>query len=266
MGQRLPVGTELPKYIIVGRGRWAPRIQAILDGEKRVTARLEQSRRDGSEEDAAYRGRLKNSFKGCGADIAWLCVTPGPHVSVMIEAALEAGLHVVVEKPWLCSEEETDRLAVMARSRGCVVGIHYEYCLLDAIQEWKRDWNQGDGLRFGGRMCVERPNHSGLTALDNFGSHLFSVHEYCVARSEILEIDCAYQRPDERRVWLDKGNQRKAEIDFLANREPIIQRFIARMETAAAGRTDFPFDLQFALRVAEQSKRWRRVSLAGEGR
>ena len=28
----------------------------------------------------------------------------------MIEAAIEAGLHVVVEKPWLCSAEETRRL------------------------------------------------------------------------------------------------------------------------------------------------------------
>ena len=260
------MATELPKYIIVGRGRWAPRIQAILDGEKRATARLEQSRRDESEEDAAYRERLQNSFKGCGADIAWLCVTPGPHIPVMIEAALEAGLHVVVEKPWLCSKEETERLAMLARSRGCLVAIHYEYCLLNAVEEWKRDWNDGDGLRFGGRMCVQRPNHSGLAALDNFGSHLFSVHEYCVARSEILEVDCAYQRPDERSVWLDKGNQRMAEINLLANKEPIIQRFITRMEAAAAGRTDFPFDLQFGLRVAEQSKRWRRVSLAGEAR
>ena len=260
------MGTEFPKYIIVGRGRWAPRIQAILDGERRVTARLEESRRGKSEEDAAYRERLHSSFKGCGADIAWLCVTPGPHISVMIEAALEAGLHAVVEKPWLCSKEETNRLEMLARSRGCVVAIHYEYCLWDAIEEWKRDWNDGDGLRFGGRMCVKRPNHSGLAALDNFGSHLFSVHEYCVAQSEIVEIDCAYQQPDERRVWLDRGTQRVAEIDFLANKEPIIQRFIARVEAAAAGRTDFPFDLQFALRVAEQGERWKRVSEAGEDR
>ena len=45
--------TELPRYVIVGRGRWASRMTAILAGENRRVASLEQSRRAPSEDDSS---------------------------------------------------------------------------------------------------------------------------------------------------------------------------------------------------------------------
>jgi len=247
--------TELPRYLIVGRGRWASRMQTILIGEAREVCSLEQSRLARSEEVLAYRARLQSAFKASGAQIAWLCVPPGSHIPVMMEAAIESGLHVVVEKPWLCSAEDTHRLEALGKARNTLLGIHYEYCLVDQVEAWRREWNPGAGLRFGGRLNISRPNHTGLSALDNLGSHLFSIHEYCVPHSAIAEIDCDYGQLDERRVWLGSQGRRIAEIDLLANKEPIIQRFIARVEAAIRG-ADFPFGLQFALNVAERSALW----------
>jgi len=114
-------------------------------------------------------------------------------------------------------------------------------------------------------MKVQRPDHIGLPALDNLGSHLFSIHEYCVVNSEITEIDCAYEQPDDRRVWLQKNTKPIAEIDLLANKEPIIQRFISRVEAAIRG-SDFPFGLPFALRVAERTALWRQQAQHQEQR
>lgn len=165
-------------------------------------------------------------------------------------------MHVVVEKPWFCSAEETQRLQALGKSRNAVLAIHYEYCLLEQVEVWRREWNHAAGLSFAGRMKVNRPNHTGIPALDNLGSHLFSIHEYCVADSAIAEIDCGYEQPDERRVWLTKQGSQIAEIDLLANKEPIIQRFIARAE-AAIGGTEFPLDLSFALKVAKRTALWR---------
>jgi hypothetical protein len=248
--------TEPPRYLIVGRGRWASRMQAILTGEARGVSSVEQCRRAPSEEALAYRARLQSAFKASGAQIAWLCVPPGSHIPVMMEAAIEVGLHVVVEKPWLCSADDTHRLEALGKAGNILLGIHYEYCLVDQVEAWRREWNPGTGLRFGGRLNISRPNHTGLSALDNLGSHLFSIHEYCVPHSAIAEIDCDYEKSDERRVWLESQGRRIAGIDLLANKEPIIQRFIARVETAIRG-ADFPFGLQFALNVAERAALWR---------
>ncbi len=247
--------TEGPRYLIVGRGRWASRIEAILTSQGRGVASLEQSRRASSESELAYHARLLTAFRTTEAQIVWLCVPPGSHIPVMMGAAIEAGLHVVVEKPWLCPAEETYRLEALAKARNSLLAIHYEYCMMEQVESWRREFSPGSGLRFGGRMTISRPNHIGLSALDNLGSHLLSIHEYCVPNAQISEIDCAYEQPDERRVWLDKDDRRIAEIDLLANNEPIIQRFIAHVEAATRG-ASFCFGLQFALRVAERSALW----------
>ena len=248
--------TELCRYVIVGRGRWASRMDAILAGEGHPTIPLNESRRGPTEPEDSYRERLRDFFTKSAGQVAWLCVPPGHHIPVMVEAALDAGLHVIVEKPWFCSREETGVLEALARGRRLIVGIHYEYCLMEQAQRWRREWHGGSGLNFGGRMKIQRPNHLGLHALENLGSHLFAIQEYCVPRSTATEMDCGYEQKDERRAWLDKKDQRVAEIDLLANKEPIIQRFIAQLESATHG-GEFPFNLQFGFKVAERVALWR---------
>jgi len=231
-------------------------MDSILRAEGRSTVLIEQTRQHVTESPDAYFNRLKNSFKSSGAQITWLCVPPGAHIPIMIEAAVEARLHVVIEKPWLCSAEETKRLQARAAVAEVLLAIHYEYCLLEAVQAWRTEKNKGNGLTFGGRLHVNRADHIRVPALDNLGSHLFSIHEYAVPNSAIATIDCEYEKPDDRKVWLLNGVRQAAEIDLLINKEPIIQRFIAKAESALRG-NEFPFDLQFALRIAERTAQWR---------
>ena len=84
-----------PAYVILGRGRWAKKMQPIIAGEKRPITTMEETRQRSSESTSDYISRLAEGMKASAAQVAWLCVTPGPHVSPMIQAALEAGLHVV---------------------------------------------------------------------------------------------------------------------------------------------------------------------------
>jgi len=251
--------TEGHKFVVVGRGRWAPRIRSILASEGRNVSSLENGRRATWEDESAYRARIAAAFRGSGAHIVWLCVPPGDHIPALMAAAIESGLHVIVEKPWRCSREETSHLEALAQAHRAVLAIHYEYCLLDAMQDWRRNFNNGSELHFGGCINIQRPNHIGLPALDNLGSHLFAIHAYSVPNSVIDEITCGYEQPDERRVWLESQDRQIAEIDLLASKEPIIQRFIARMESAIRGE-EFPLNLQFALRVAERLALWRQHS------
>jgi hypothetical protein len=243
---------ERPSYVIVGRGRWATRMQSILVAENRRVATIPEARRASAEADAAYRLRLVEAMRTSGAQIAWVCVLPGPHVPLMIDAALDAGLHVVVEKPWQSSPRETSSLVAKAKSLRRIIAVHFEYCLLEEVERWRRDFYPGTGLRFGGHFLLNRADHTGMSALDNLSCHLLAIRAYAAPKSTVQEIRCGYEQPDERCVWLEKRNSRAAFIDLLATKERIIQRFIARVE-ASLEVADFPFDLEFAQRVANET-------------
>jgi hypothetical protein len=89
--------------------------------------------------------------------------------------------------------------------------------------------------------------------MSNLGSHLLAIRAYATPKSVVQEIRCGYEQPDERCVWLERRNTRAAFIDLLANKEPIIQRFVAKVEASLEG-ADFPFDLEFARRVAHDGE------------
>jgi len=242
---------EGPAYVILGRGRWAKRMQPIIAGESRSVVAIEETRQRPSETEAKYISRLAQAMKESAAKIAWLCVSPGPHVILMIQSAIEAGLHVVVEKPWYGSKEETERLQALARDRGRVLAMHYEYCVLEEVQKWRQEFYPGAGLRLGGRFFLSRSDQTGIPAIDNLGCHLLAIREWTVPSSEVSEIRCGYELPDERLVWIERKGQRIASIDLLNHRQLIVQRFMEKVEAALDGAA-FPFDLDFALRVANQ--------------
>ena len=120
---------EAPAYVIVGRGRWAKRMQSLLEAETRQVATIPEARQASAETDDAYRSRLRDVMRASGAQIAWLCVLPGPHVPLMIEAALEAKLHVIAEKPWQAPQRITASLITSAKSqRDCLQAAAMNQC------------------------------------------------------------------------------------------------------------------------------------------
>ena len=82
-------------------------MHAMLMDEGRRAEFASGLRRQSNESSGAYESRLAQTFSGSSAQIAWLCVPPGAHVPTLIRAAFAAGLHVIVEKPWIYSREET---------------------------------------------------------------------------------------------------------------------------------------------------------------
>jgi predicted dehydrogenase len=241
---------DAPEYVIVGRGNWAGRMRKILADEGRTVSFIEETRRRPDEADLNYVARLAEALKKTAAQIAWLCVLPGPHVSLMIEAALKTNLHVVAEKPWYGSPQDTQRLQALASVNSRVLAIHFEYLMLDEVAQWRRDYYPGTGLNFSGRFFLGRPDRTDTPALANLGSHLLALREYVCPAAEIVELECAYERADERVVWLERDGQKISALNLLAHRQPIIQRFIKKVEAALDGGAAFPFDLNFALRVA----------------
>jgi Oxidoreductase family, NAD-binding Rossmann fold len=239
-----------PAYLIVGKGRWGSRMHAMLAGEGRRAEFTSGLRRESNESSDAYEARLTQRFCESSAQIVWLCVPPGGHVPALIRAAFTADLHVIVEKPWVYSREETALLQDAGTKAGLQGGVHFEYCLLSEIENWRRQYEQEKSLEFGGVFKVHGGNHLGISAMQNLGSHLVAMREYAVPHCGMMEIRCGYELPDERMVWLTSGTKRIASVDFLASKEPIVQRFVTRFENSLDGKP-FPLDFAFAQRVNE---------------
>src|SRR6202051_4069931 len=239
-----------PAYLIVGRGRWGARMHAMLVGEGRRAEFASGLRRQSNESSGAHESRLAQAFSDSSAQIAWLCVPPGAHVPILIRLAFAAGLHVIVEKPWIYTRAETTELQDAASRAGLKGGVHFEYCLLSEIENWRRQYEQQQDLEFGGIFNVRAADHLGISAMQNLGSHLMAMREYAIPHSRLAKIYCGYELPDERMVWLDSDKLRVANIEFLGSKEPIVQRFLARFENSLGGKP-FPFDFAFAQRVNE---------------
>jgi Oxidoreductase family, NAD-binding Rossmann fold len=239
-----------PAYLIVGKGRWGSRMHAMLVGEGRRAEFASGLRKQSNDSSSAHEARLTQTLSDSSAQIAWLCVPPGAHVPTLIRAALAAGLHVIVEKPWIYTRVETTELQGAATRAGLKGGVHFEYCLLSEIENWRRQYEQQDGLEFGGTFNVHAADHLRISAMQNLGSHLMAMREYAVPHSRLSKIHCGYELPDERMVWVDSDKKRVASIDFLGSKEPIVQRFVSRFENSLGGKP-FPFDFDFAQRVNE---------------
>lgn len=241
---------DTPTYAILGRGRWAQRMRAILEGEGRRVVTIPGTRRKNPESEDEYKSRLAASLLASGAQIAWLCVSPGPHIPLMLESTVAAGLHSVAEKPWQCARDITESLTAQARAKNLVIAIHTQYCLLAEVEAWRHDFRNAASLRFGGHFALNHPGRLGIVALDDLGSHLLAIRAYAVPQSTISEIRCGYEMPDERRVWIEAADREITPIDFLGSKEPLIQRYIHKLEDGIAG-AQFPFELDFASRVAD---------------
>jgi hypothetical protein len=245
-----------PAYAIAGKGRWGSRIFSMLQSEGRRATTVSGTRRDQNESWEHYEERWTTALQRSGAQIAWLCVPPGDHVATLIQAAVSAGLHVLVEKPWLLSRENTTQLQQAAYSRSLQTAVHFEYCLLDAVQACREEFSHRDDLKFGGVFKVSAANPLGIAPLHNLASHLIAMRTHAVPLSRISTLECGYQQPDERKIWLDAGKARIATENFFGSKEPIVQRFVTKFEAAIDGRdAPFPFDFGFALQVKEQLER-----------
>lgn len=221
----------------------------MLEADGRRCVVVEQVRRRADERLDAYAKRMADELRLARVDLAWVAVSPGEHVPVQVRAALEAGLHVIVEKPWSYTPEDTDAVLAAQRSAGRLVAVDYEYCLLDAVQQWRTQYSDAADLVFGGRFVLAREDRQGIAAMDNLGSHLLAIREYAVPRAAVGAIRCGYLGAPERRVWLDGPGGRVAEVDFSDHGEPILQRFVAAVEQAR-DHGEIAFDIAFAQRVA----------------
>jgi hypothetical protein len=242
---------ETPYYLVVGRGRWASLIHRVLQSERRQVAVFGETRIGVGESVGEYQTRLAQAMESSGASVAWLCLPFGSWIPTMSAAAMSSGLDVIAECPWLCTPEVTESLMSLEKKQGRILSVHYEYCMLDEIGAWCKEFRNGSGCRFNGIFKINRPGRHGSVASLQLGSHLLSMWRFGVPEATLGEIQCSYESADERTVWLSRGEVTVSRIDFLANTQPLIQRFIYAFEEGFHRRKAI-FGLEFAKRIATE--------------
>lgn len=190
-------------------------------------------RRHSDESDTAYRARL-TALLGDSGDILWIAVPPGLHSVAMVEAALDAGCHIIVEKPWLADPSQSLLLETRAAMLGLRCAVHFQYLFLDAIRSLRAIGNDGAGAVFSGQFTIARASANGVPAGPNLGSHLVSLWRVAFPAAALGSLVVGYEQENRRMMCLH-SDQAARLVDFTDNAEPIIQRFVTAFESGAPG-------------------------------
>jgi predicted dehydrogenase len=237
------------RYGIIGKGKWGKKIAHMLAEQSKPVYVFDISRPSTKENKAIYKTRINKyiSQKAKDIDIIWIAVPPEDQY-VLAQSALEHDKHVIVEKPWMCNENETDVLIKIARRKQLSVGIDYQYCFFDEIPDIRAAVNKaGKEIKFSGEFKIKEDNRLSLPPIYNLGSHLLAVKVLFFPKALVEKIVTAYNSSDQRRIEI--FSEKKYEIDFLNNTQPLLQRFIDSFEKSILESKKFPLDLEFALKV-----------------
>ena len=164
-----------------------------------------------------------------GIDVIHVCTPPSGHYGV-IKKALESGMHVISEKPFVFSEEEGKELAGLAEGKGLVnaVGFNCRYhaACTEAMEE-VRGGKLGEVLLVNGSYMQEfhalpsfyswRYEGEKFLATTEIGSHWIDLMRYITGR-EIEAVQAVYGSFFPERVIADGMQWRAGEREGKAFR------------------------------------------------
>ncbi len=148
------------RFGLIGCGRVAPRhaqsIQQIHEAELVAVADVKASRADhfSHEYGAAAHYDHRALLERQDIDAVSICVPSGLHAPVVLDA-LEAGKHVLVEKPIALSLADADHMIEVAQARGLTLGVVLQNRYNSPMQMLRRAIDEGLlGRLYLGNACV----------------------------------------------------------------------------------------------------------------
>jgi predicted dehydrogenase len=122
------------RVALIGLGHWGPKLARCLAANPAVELRwlvdLDDQRLSG------VSARTANSFEQLplGELDAVVIATPAATHAALVQAALEAGLHVLVEKPLTTAAVQAEALVALAEARGRVLMVGHVFVFNPAAQ------------------------------------------------------------------------------------------------------------------------------------
>ena len=192
--------TSSPKTLVVaqaGIGYWGPNLLRNLVGNSRCRVKAAV---DFSEERRNFVSKLYPSVNATGdldaifsdAEIdAVIIATPASTHCEMALRCLEAGKHVLVEKPFATTIQEVERIAAKAREVGRVAMAAHTFIYNDAVRFLKKLIDSGElgevRYIYSQRLNLGRIRPD-VDALWNFAPHDVSIIQYLLGDPEPISV------------------------------------------------------------------------------
>ncbi len=142
--------SDLLGVAVVGTGYWGPNLvrnfASVPEMDLRWVCDLDRSRADGVVGRYSRIGttdRLDEILDDPAVD-AVAIATPAATHSGLIERCLQAGRHVLVEKPLALRAADAERLVAIAHRAGLVLMCDHTYCYTPAVAELRRLLHSGE--------------------------------------------------------------------------------------------------------------------------
>lgn len=244
------------RYAVVGAGKWGERLVDTLSKctDCQVLS-IQLSRRANHETEEDYRDRINATFEPyCDKiDLVWLAVSPGDQEHLVL-CAINAGFHVIIEKPWMVGKAASENLSELALNMNVQVGVHFQYCYLEELAEISKYANNA-GFTFNATFTIAGGNRLNIDPWFNFGTHLLAMKMLHFSDVRIGEIQVGYNVDNQR--WLNLSGPSNITIDFGKNDQPLIQRFVSDIERSIVLGVDFPIGIEFAEQVTSMASAMR---------
>jgi len=245
------------RYGIVGDGRWSGVIRGILGERTENVTTIKLPRRGIGQSPLEYGNRIKGLLEAniADLDIVWIA-TPPVDQEIFVDSVLSFDKHVIVEKPWLCDRDRTRRLIEISKERKKNIAVHYQYCYLSQIAEVVDEIKSRscNVVSFEGEFCIDREDRLSIPSRLNLGVHLLAVKNMYFEDAITERLLTGYGMENKRNIVLTT-EQSRYEIDFLRNREPIIQRFVEHFERCVTEEREFPLDLKLSMKKLDDLDR-----------
>jgi predicted dehydrogenase len=201
-----PAPSDIVSVALVGLGYWGPNLArnlAALRGARLHTLcdqRADRLTAYGSQYPAAVaRGEYDEVLSDPAVDAVVLATPAGSHF-VMAKAALEAGKHVLVEKPMAKTSDECRELIGIASDRGLTLMVGHVFLFNAAVRRIKEYIESGElgdiYYAYSQRLNLGQV-YRDVNALWNFAPHDFSILGYWLGSEpeRVVARGYAYVQP-----------------------------------------------------------------------
>lgn len=193
------------KLGIIGSGRWAKIVNTVAVSHNIDTVFYSERNTDNLK---LQNYNTVDSLDELDVTHAWVCTYPADHYKIA-KQLLNAGVNLIVEKPFVLDVEQAHELVAIAKKSNLVLNIGYEYEYnnlipnVDNPKEVKVIWHNNSNVQRHGHHYVKDPTVSDFT---DFAPHVMTICR------KLLNIDAC---PDI--VNIHQHNSHSTEFSFNYN-------------------------------------------------
>lgn len=232
-------------YLVIGNN-WGRKIYQILIKLKKKALFKTISYTDQNLEKYLYR--LNKIISSTKADIIWLAIPPKNQFEVL-KIVIENNKIPIIEKPLFLEKKQIYKISNLLKKNKISNAVHFEFCYLKGISS---KFKNIEHIDFDFHNINK--NRYGVSSKFELGSHLMAIKLLFFSNVKNFNIRTSFRIKNLRNIKII-SKYKTDKIDFLNNKENIIQMFINDFERHIKQQIKFKLDINFGYKVTNELKK-----------